>query len=343
MSCTNAFSRHGWRSFFWLSLALSVFNLITIIFLFPETGYRRSAESIGGQVKAEESTVLANEKEKHGEASVQSPIASDGPEGMTQYGIGRPSKQQFMPFRKPHPQWKSFLIRDILSPFKVFFYPIIFWAGLNVAGPANLLLFWNLTESSILSAPPYHFSPAAVGYSNFAFFIGGTIGLLTAGPFSDWVANRATRRNNGVREAEMRLPALIPFFITTVVGTVVGAIAYQRQWSWPIILIFGYGLTGLSVTTVPTIAIAYAVDCYKPISGEIMVVATVIKNTCGFSLSYWVQPLAEREGIITPAMVQFALTIGPMVLGLPVYFFGKRLRAWTKDSKVHLWSEMSDI
>ncbi|KAJ5101266.1 transmembrane transporter [Penicillium alfredii] len=330
--------RHGWRSFFWLSLALSVFNLITIFFLFPETNYQRSPASTGGQVKAaDEPTQVVNEKT--GDESVQAQNDNES-RISSQYGRGRPSMKQFMPWRKPDPRWKSFLIRDILSPFRVFFYPIIFWAALNLAGPANLLLFWNLTESSFLSEPPYNFSSSGVAYSNFAFFIGGTIGLVTAGPFSDWIADRATRKNNGVREAEMRLPALIPFFITTVIGVVVGGIGYERQWAWPIILVFGYGLTGLSVTTVPTISIAYAVDCYKPISGEIMVVATVVKNTCGFSMSYWVEPLAERKGLIAPAMVEFALTVGPLVLALPLYFYGKRLRGMTRHSKVHQWSEI---
>ena len=245
-----------------------------------------------------------------------------------------------MPFRRPDPRWKSFLIHDIFSPFRVCLFPIVFWAGLNLAGPANLLLFWNLTESVILGAPPYDFNAKYVGYSNFAFFIGGTIGLVTAGPLSDLVADRLTRRNKGVREAEMRLVALVPFFITTVVGVAVGGVAYQRRWAWPIILVFGYGCTGLSVTTVPTIAIAYAVDCYKPISGEIMVVATVIKNTCGFTMSYWVEPLAARQGYISPAMVEFALTIGPMLLGVPLYFYGKKLRRMSKDSKVHQWSRV---
>jgi hypothetical protein len=87
------------------------------------------------------------------------------------------------------------------------------------------------------------------------------VGVVTAGPFSDWVAQKLTIRNNGVREAEMRLPALIPYFFLITIGLIVGCIAYQRLWSWPIILIFGYRLTGLSVTTVPTIAIAYAIDC----------------------------------------------------------------------------------
>lgn len=323
--------RFGWRSFFWLSLALTCFNFITIVACFPETKFHRTGDL---QVREPRD----NGSEKQGVESSQ--IENEGGDNRaTAVGTARPSKSQFKLWQTPNPDWKKFLVRDIFAPIRVFFLPIIFWAGMNVAGPANVLLFWNLTESAILGGPPYNFSPSAVGYSNFAFVVGGIIGLSTAGPLSDWIAMKATQRNNGIREAEMRLPALIPYFITTAVGIVVGGLGYDRSWDWPVILVIGYGFTGLSVTSVPVIAIAYAVDCYKPISGEIMVVATVIKNTCGFSISYWAFPLAARKGFLAPAMVEFALTVGPMLLGIPMYFFGKRLRMLTRHSQVHSYSE----
>ncbi|KAE8133529.1 major facilitator superfamily domain-containing protein [Aspergillus pseudotamarii] len=329
------------ENFFWLSLGLAAFNIVTLVVFFPRqnTGVQgrpseRKTEAI------DEPTPITNTEKHDANETIQASNDTEATDSNSQTSKGRPSKNQFKLFQKPDPCWKGFLIRDILSPIRAFFYPNIFWAGLNVAGPANLLLFFNLTESAVLAAPSYNFSSGAVGYSNFAFFVGGTIGLLTAGPFSDWVADQATRRNRGIREAQMRLPALIPFFITTAIGNIIKGLGYQRQWSWPIILVFGYGLTGLSVTTVPTIAVAYAVDCYKPMSGEIMVVATVIKNTIGFSMSYWFTPLGARKSLIAPAMVEFALTMGPMLLAVPLYFCGRRLRRFTRNSTFHQWSEM---
>lgn len=62
---------------------------------------------------------------------------------------------------------------------------IVFWAGLMLAGPADVLLIFNLTESELLAAPPYLWNPGQVGYSNFAFFVGGLIGVATGGPLSD--------------------------------------------------------------------------------------------------------------------------------------------------------------
>jgi hypothetical protein len=88
----------------------------------------------------------------------EEPSSRSAPEtGITSLvGRGSPAKYQFKLIQRPDPRWKSFLVRDFFSPLYVFLFPIIFWAGLNVAGPANLLLFWNLTESSVLSNPPYN-------------------------------------------------------------------------------------------------------------------------------------------------------------------------------------------
>jgi hypothetical protein len=255
-------------------------------------------------------------------------------------GTGRPSKQQFEFWQRPHPRWRSFILRDLLAPFRIFYYPIILWTAVACAGSININLFYALTESEVLAAPPYNLSTASVGYTNFAFFVGGFIGLLTAGPLSDFVAKRGARKNDGVREAEMRLPALIPFFVITVIGIVVGGLGYQRLWSWRVIVVVGYGFAGVTVTTVPTIITAYAIDCYKPLAGEIMVITTVVKNTCGFAMSYWIPTLSAKYGFIGPAMVQFSLATGPLLLGIPVYFFGKRLRILTKDSTVHQLSEL---
>lgn len=49
----------------------------------------------------------------------------------------------------------------------------------------------------------------------------------------------------------------------------ISTFGHERQ-----LLSAGLGFSGLALTSIPTISVAYAVDCYKTISGEIMVVAT---------------------------------------------------------------------
>jgi hypothetical protein len=89
------------------------------------------------------------------------------------------------------------------------------------------------------------------------------------------------------------------------------------------------------MTSIPTIAISYALDSYSSISGEIMVVGTVLKNVLGFSLSYWIFDLQATAGWLSVFMVQFAVSMFSIMFALPLYVYGKRLRRWTKDSKIH--------
>ena len=253
-----------------LTVALAAFSTLLLVVAFPETRWHRNSANLSG-ISAENKV-----QEKVMESESNSETA-----GGEVVGRGRPSKQQFMPVQKLASNWLGFIVRDITTPILVFFNPIVFWSALMLAGPADLLLIFNITESGLLGSPAYGWTPAAVGNSNFAFFVGGVIGVLTAGPLSDFWARRMTAKNNGIREAEMRLPALLPFVVFFLIAHVVGAVGYQKLWPWQAILVCGFGFSGLAVTAIPTISIAYAIDCYKPISGEIMVVGTVLKNTLG--------------------------------------------------------------
>jgi hypothetical protein len=145
-------------------------------------------------------------------------------------GRGRPNKKQFSLIPKLEYEGSQVLFRDIVAPVQIFFFPIILWAALSLGFAANCLLALNLTQSQVFAAPPYNFSPAQVGFVNFAFVVGGVIGLLTAGPVSDWVSMRATIRNKGVREAEMRLVALIPYLAICLVGMTVSISLSQGNW-----------------------------------------------------------------------------------------------------------------
>lgn len=173
------------------------------------------------------------------------------------FGIGRPNMQQFNWFPKPIiPINKSVVIRDIITPLYIFSFPIILWSAMTMGFASNCLLGLNLTQSMVFAAPPYLFTPAQVGFVNFAFVAGGIVGLITAGPFSDFVSLRAARRNNGIREAEFRLVALVPYILTCLVGMVVAAVGYQHHYSWQVIVTVGFFMVGIQVVSIPAICIS---------------------------------------------------------------------------------------
>jgi hypothetical protein len=52
-------------------------------------------------------------------------------------------------------------------------------------------------------------------------------------------------------------------------------------------------------------------------------------------LSYWVFNVQAMAGWVSVYMVQFAVSMLPVVLAVPLYYYGKNLRRWTKDSTLH--------
>jgi MFS family permease len=307
----------GWRSFFWLCTGVSVLNLMSLLLIFPETKFHRPSIS-----QSSHESKVCNKETTHVEVS--EPLGA-------MLGKGKPSRRQWLLAQRPFPGVVNSLARDFVTPIYILSFPIVFWAVIVVGGAANLLLVMNLTQSPVFSSPPHNFSPGNVGFVNFAFIVGGLIAMATSGVFSDWVAKTLTKRNNDIREPEMRMLAIIPYFLIMIIGCIVVALGYQRGWPWQAIVLVGYTCIGIQVVSLPTIAVAYAVDSYKPISGEILVICTVFKNTFGFGMSWWVPDLTPEQSVL----VLFACNTAACLVGIPVYFWGKQLRRWTWNSKVH--------
>jgi MFS family permease len=135
-----------------------------------------------------------------------------------------------------------------------------------------------------------------IGLFNFAIFAGCIIGLFTAGPLSDWVSDRATAGNRGVREPEMRLPAMIPYVLIMILCNIITAVGYERDWPWQPIVILGYTCSGIQTTALPALASTYAVDSYKPVAGSLFVSITVYKNLWGYGMGKFVTPWIIQSG-----------------------------------------------
>lgn len=129
----TVFCSHGWRSFFWLSTALSAFSTVLLVFAFPETKFHRAAGHVSGSATpAEEQQAdkhlgvpLTKEREAPSSEAASDQEKSEQERSSTQVGKGRPSKGQFLPFQKADSRWKQFLVRDIVTPVRVFFNPYV--------------------------------------------------------------------------------------------------------------------------------------------------------------------------------------------------------------------------
>jgi MFS family permease len=246
----------GWRNFWWFNTALIGFTIVCCIFLFPETKYNRAptptqtvnsnslplkdnfTEQVeinsarNGKDSAGTDDVSPERNTTRDATSVQpseklSPMETHVDAFL---GRGKPSKAQW---KIVQPYEGNFLL-ELWMPWYLHIFPIVEFAAFVVSWSASSYLTINLTQSQVFSVPPYNFSSTTIGFFNFAPLVGAMIGLLTAGPLSDFIAARLTKRNRGVREPEMRLLAMIPYVILMIIGNVIVAVGYERGWSWKV-------------------------------------------------------------------------------------------------------------
>ena len=155
---------------------MSSFNLLTLLVGFPETKYKREVASTAAPL----ATSSSSNSEKHQETGLESPkediqvattpkTAEEQDAGMV--GRGRPARGQFALWHAPDASWKSHILHDLLTPFRIAIYPIILWTSFVVGGTININLFFVLTEDTVLSEEPYHWEPSSVGYANFASYV----------------------------------------------------------------------------------------------------------------------------------------------------------------------------
>ncbi|KAI1336650.1 major facilitator superfamily domain-containing protein [Xylariaceae sp. FL0016] len=333
----------GWRSFWWFNTALLLACFLLSVFLFPETRYRRlpetdaTANSSKTNNGSGEKVIDPTPASHHEGSDVETGVKTEAglAPALTHVdpwlGRGSPSKSQF----KLIQNYEGSIFRELWVPWYLFAFPIVELAAFIVSFSASGFLVVNLSQTQAFAAPPYNYSSQTIGLFNLAVLVGALIGLFTNGPWSDWIAARLTERNGGVREPEMRLPALIPYVLVMILGSVITAVGYDYHWPWPAIVIIGYGCLGMQVTALPSIASTYAVDSYKPITGSLFVAITVNKNLWGYGMGKFLTPWAEESGFRAPVLVNMGLTTVFCLCAIIFWFYGKKFRGMTKDSFVH--------
>ena len=213
----------------------------------------------------------------------------------------------------------------------------------------------------VIEVPPYNFTAIQFGLTRFGTIIATLIALVLSGPLSDIVANWMSRRNNGVREAEHRLPlfilgmftmpgCLLIFGLCAAYVSVTCAVErlstnthQQTHWFG---IVFGEALSSFSYTFTSELAMSqcldlvplllltdacldYVVDCYRPVAVESFVGVIIIRNLYGFALTFAISPWMEYSGVRDVSIVFAAISFVIYATTLPMYMYGKRLRIWT--------------
>ena len=325
----------SWRWCFWYLVILFGIILIVQIFTMEESTFRRPPP----EPTISRDQAVSNSSEESMPKIVEAGIIGKKPhsvipsETSPETDSAQPpptmTYRQRMAFihteqNDPRPWW---LIA--IRPFSLITLPAVIWAGLVYGVQIMWLSLLATTQSEIFGAPPYNFSVAAVGDTNFAAFIGGIFGMLLGGFGSDKCLLYLARRNGGIAEPEMRLWTMIPPALINMAGLLMYGVGAANGQPWIVSAGFGTSFIGFGIGSGGAIAITYAIDCYPRIASESLVLMLFVRNLLGTGFTFAIQPWLNVDGLKNTSIIMAMMCLVANMSFLIMTVWGKRMRKMT--------------
>lgn len=236
----------SWRYIYYVAAAIVGALLILVFLTFPETAFNRSPIDIPG---SNESPSELYTHSNHGTRQ-DSDAMEKGPnatqlESMNN-GITHPVGTVTNHGGSAIPRKKSFIQnlaifhgvfveetywRMFYRPIVLLSLPPILWATLVMSVTIGFLVAISSNFASAF-ADVYGFASWQSGLCFISGLIGTLLGILFGGKLSDQVADFLTRRNGGIREPEMRLPAMTIGLICTPLGLILYGVGIDNKAHW---------------------------------------------------------------------------------------------------------------
>ena len=298
--------------FWWLCAIGAGVNLLAAIFLLPETNYNRNhlMDSSDGLHPIGNSVYPAG-------SNVHNPPKG----GMTLWSI--------LKFHSPSQPVKN-IFKIFLRPFPFIAVPAVFWACIIYGNLLAWVVAGDIQKSVFFPQPPYLLSLGETGSTSVASILGIACGALAGGFVSDKIAQRATRRNNGIREPEQRLPALLPAALASPIGCIIFGVTFANNTSW-IGPCFGLFFNNFALACGPNVALTYVVDGYLPWAGEAMVTVNAFKELVAFGMSYGTVPWLLKVGWLHMWGAACGISAALLLTSIPMYIWGKAFRRMTAE------------
>jgi MFS family permease len=323
-----------WRWSFWLLAITFGVLLFFTIFFFPETSNKGKAVYHGRPAEdCEEGRSFEYSKE-----STSSKTGTSPPE-TTNTGVQAESHHVS--------GWKTFFALDtvssgdpsqvlaaLITPLNLLGHPVAIWGYLMWSVTFTWVIIQGAVADQIWGAPPYNLSPSAVGnLVGIAPLIGSALGCLLGGAACDWLSRTMAKRNNNVFEPESRLLVIAPALLTCVAGGFGLGESIERGMSAIVTAVFlailnfgvGVGCTGI---------VSYTNDTFQERAGEAFGLAMMAKSAFAFGISFELNDFYATRGPRVFFFTWGGLTIGVMLLTVPMYIWGRRIRSrWQPESK----------
>lgn len=194
---------------------------LAIIFTMPETAYQRVSPSLSRQ-----------ERQSSSSNDIKDYITAIEDEGVSEQHATpakMPLSRQLRPFNGTLTQ--ESLLKLFWRPVTLMLLPPILWATLTL----SLMVSAAVTISANFATAfkiTYNWSAWQSGLAWIANIIGALIGIIAGGWFSDKTADFLTKRNGGIREAEMRLPVITLSMISAPLSMVLYGVGIDQKLHW---------------------------------------------------------------------------------------------------------------
>ncbi|CDK26270.1 unnamed protein product [Kuraishia capsulata CBS 1993] len=314
----------GWRWSQYIVAMIDGAVLLLLIFTFEETMlprflFNRNASGLSSEA---DDDGLAESEEK---TKIISEVREEGSTVDTM--ISRFPRRSYIQMLKPwvyYPEDRTTYWQYFRRPFFLFFFPNVVISGFIFAFGCTAGIVSFNTISEILTDAPYDMSTTGAGLVCFGAFVGNIIGYLT-GTLSDYVVIYFSRRNNGIKEPEFRLYTLALSFCYAAFGYMMYGWGAQEQGSWALVAV-GLGAMIAHQVSACGIATSYAMESFRGIAGELVVVLAMCSSCINFAISYSVQPFINRTGYGWAFFFFGMCVLGSMAMAIPTIIWGKSWR-----------------
>lgn len=228
---------HPWRYIYYVAIALIGFLTIVVWFTFPETAYRRNSDTPGSLATVQGFPKDIENDEKNATQHHIEALTTSSPRRAS-----KPSEYWLQGLKLYHGTFTEESIWNMtIRPVMLLALPPILWATLVMSVTIG---FITAVTSNVAPAfaEAYGFAAWQAGLCFVAAVIGAFLGIFCGGHLSDYVADYFTNRNDGIREPEMRLPAIMISLITGPLALVLYGVGINNRLRW-IVPTLGIGLS----------------------------------------------------------------------------------------------------
>lgn len=323
----------GWRWIGWLAVIISGATIAVLFFTLEETLFDRPAYQVGEVITSPRESPAEPESSLQGLQEKKAGL-SDAVTTPAQTTDEKPkSYWQSIALITPAANlegfgFKQYFIR-LMHTMRVFSFPAVIYSGIQWGAQDAWLTFYITVEDDYWSDAPWYYGDAGVGLMNLPCLIGAVLGCIYGGYFSDVFMIWMAKRNGGIREAEHRLWFLFPLAIISPLGMLLFGIGTGQSWAWPGPYI-GLGLIGFGWGCTGDLSMAYLMDAYPEMVLEGMVGVAVINNSIACILTFTASLWLDSQGVQNTFIVIAALDCFFVLTTIPMMYWGKSCRQWTK-------------